>query len=151
MALFGMSAGTFEKIGTNLYRINLKKGFSEARFATDTDKLLFEVFYYVLTPLGSIPTDPDAGTLIPNMIGRVALNSSVSAQNMMVNELNRAEAGIKLRQQQNPDLPATQRLGRLEAERIEVNTPEQAIDMVLAITDGTGKRVGFTITTGLGG
>lgn len=149
MATFGFSAGTFVKLAPSLYRVDLNQGFSASRFATAADKLVFEVFYCIMTPLGSIPTDPTFGTLIPSAIGRYSVNSESELQAFVLGELQRAQAGIVARQA-NQGLPRDQMLQKLVAEAIEIDVLTSQVNIILGITDLIGQSIGFSVPFVLG-
>lgn len=124
--------------------MDLARGFSEARFASDLEKLAFEVCYGVLTTRGSIPFDPDFGSLLPAAIGQFASNAEAEIRTFVASEIAHIEAMIKERQNATA-LPAAQRLKLLEALEIKVLPDDQAVEVLLSITNDLDETVGFSI------
>ena len=149
MATFGFSAGTFTKLGPGLYSIDISQGFTASRFATAADKLIFEVFYYIMTPLGSVPTDPTSGTLLPVAIGRFSINSSTELQEFVLNEFQRAQAGIIARQA-NRNLPPDQLLQKLTAESINLDASTSQANIITSVMNQANQNIGFSIPFPIG-
>jgi hypothetical protein len=144
VATFGFAAGVFKTLRPGIYQVDLARGFSEARFASDLEKLAFEVCYGVLTTRGSIPFDPDFGSLLPAAIGQFASNAEAEIRTFVASEIAHIEAMIKERQNATA-LPAAQRLKLLEALEIKVLPDDQAVEVLLSITNDLDETVGFSI------
>lgn len=144
MATFGFSAGLFKTLQPGVYQVDLARGFSEARFATDLEKLAFEVCYGLLTTRGSIPFDPDFGSLLPAAVGQFASNAEAELRTFVAGEIAHVEAMIKERQSV-ADLPAAQRLKLLEAIEVRVLPAEQSVEVLLGMTNDLDESVGFSI------
>lgn len=149
MATFGFAAGSYTKLGPGFFAVDINKGFTESRFGTGADKLVFEVFYCILTPLASIPTDPTFGTLIPGAIGKFSVNATHELQDFILTEFQRAQAGIVARQT-NQGLPADQMLERLVAESIEIDEATSQANVIMGLTNRAGQSFGFTVPFSLG-
>lgn len=149
MATFGFSAGTYARIGPGLYNVDIQQGFSVSRFATATDKLVFQVFYCIMTPLGSIPSDPTFGTLIPAAIGRFSVNSATDLQQFILNEYLRAQA-CTVSRQLNQGLPPDQVLQRLTAESIQVDQATASASIITSIVNQSNQTIGFSIPVTIG-
>jgi hypothetical protein len=145
MATFGFSAGAFKTLEPGTYQIDLARGFAEARFASDMEKLAFEVCYGLMTTRGSIPFDPTFGSLLPVAIGQYASNEVAELQAFVAGEIAHVEAMIKERQA-SAVLPAAQRLEALDAVEVRVRPAEQQVDVLLTITNGLGESVGFSVS-----
>lgn len=144
MATFGFAAGEYKKLGSGLYSIDVRRGFTDARFGTGADKLVFEVVYCLLTTLGSVPSDQEFGTLLPAAIGRVSINDTAELQNFVQVEFNRAQA-IIIARQRDQQLPEDQRLQRLVADSIEADKTQSMLTITAVVTNAAGQSVGMTI------
>ena len=142
---FGFSSGTYEKIADGVYRIRLDRGFSAARFASGLEKLAFEVLYCLFTTQGSIPTDPDFGTLLRAFIGQLSMGQDTSLVSAAVSgEVTKAANQIKSRQL-DAKIPPEEKLKSLIIDSIEVLRQEQAVNINIIIVNELDQSVGLEI------
>ena len=124
----GFSAGTLERLGPGVYRIDLRKGFSTSHYATGLEKLAFEVLYCLFTDEGSIPLDPTFGTKLKRLIGlyNVGRNDTLAAT-LISTEVLKCESQVKSRQSV-ANLPAEEKLKSIIIDQIEIVRDDERVE-----------------------
>jgi hypothetical protein len=142
---FGFSSGAFESVGPGLFIVHFDRGFNTAHFASGLEKLAFEVFFCLLTSQGSIPNDPDFGTLLRQFIGQMGLGADTNEASIFItNEVIKCENQVRGRQAAR-NLPLDERLKQIVLDEVAIDRSAQSATLRLFIVNELDQTVGFEI------